>query len=74
MPTVAPRYFKLVTTSNIWPFMLKFCSDVVRAVGHDLALFCADFHSICRCSVYEFVGVLKFTIAAAYKIDVIGKS
>ena len=71
---VAPRYFKLVTTSNIWPFMLKFCSDVVRAVGHDLALFCADFHSICRCSVYEFVGVLKFTIAAAYKIDVIGKS
>ena len=71
---VAPRYFKLVTTSNIWPFMLKFCSDVVCAFGHDLALFGADFHSICRCSVYEFVGVLKFTIAAAYKIDVIGKS
>ena len=38
------------------------CTDVVRAVGPDVALFCADFHSICRCSVYDSVGeVLKFT-------------
>ena len=43
--------------------------------GHGLALFCADFHSICRCSVYESVGkVLKFTTAATHKIDVVGNS
>ena len=36
---------------------------------------CADFHFTCCCSVYEFVGeVLKFTIAAVHKIDVVGKS
>ena len=50
------------------------CTNVVRAVGLDLALFCADFHSICRCSVCESVGeVLKFTTDAACKIDVVGK-
>ena len=43
------------------------CTDVVRAVGPDVALFCADFHSICRCSVSESVDeVLQFTIAAAH--------
>ena len=31
------------------------CTDVVLAVGQDLALFCADLHSICCCSVYESV-------------------
>ena len=37
-----------------------------------LLFFCAD--SICPCSVYESVGeVLKFTTAAASKIDVVGK-
>ena len=46
-----------------------------RDVGHDLTYFCADFPSICRCFIYESVGeVLKFTIAAAHKIDVVGKS
>ena len=51
------------------------CTDVVRAVGHDLALFCAGFHSTCRCFVCESVGeVLKITIAAAHKINVVGKS
>ena len=50
-------------------------TDVVHAVGHDLTLFCADFHSTCRCSVYESVGeVLKFSIAATRKIDAVGKS
>ena len=54
---------------------MPICDDVVRVVGHDLALFCADFHSIYPCSVYEsVVEVLKFTIAAAHKIDVVGKS
>ena len=73
---VAPRYLKLVTSSNIWTFMLvNICTDVVHAVGLDHALFCADFHSICCCSVYESVGeVLKFTIAAAHKIDVVSDS
>ena len=56
---VAPRYLKLVTSSNFWPFML-IGTNVVCAVGHDLALFCADIHSICRCFVYESIGeVLK---------------
>ena len=51
------------------------CPHVVRAVGHDLALFCADFHSICCCSVYEsVVEVPKVTIVDAHKIDVVGKS
>ena len=50
---------------------ISICTDVVRAVRHDLALFCGDFHSICCCSVYESAGeVLKFTIAAARKINV----
>ena len=40
-----------------------------------LAFFCADFHSICHCFVYERVGeVLKFTIAATHKINIVGKS
>ena len=61
---VPPRYFKLVTPSNFWPFMLLISTHVVCAVSHDFALFCADSHSICRCSVYESVGeVLKFTIS-----------
>ena len=36
---------------------------------------CADFYSYCPCSVNESVGeVLKFTIAAAHNIDVVGES
>ena len=51
------------------------CTDVVRAVGHDLVLVFADFHSICHCSVYESLSeVVKFTIAAAHNIDVVGES
>ena len=34
----------------------KSCTHVVCAVGHDLALFCDDFYSICQCSVYEYLG------------------
>ena len=57
--SVAPRYLKLVTSSNSWPFRLISALIIfVRAGGHDLTLFCADFHSICRCSVYESVGAL----------------
>ena len=44
------------------------CTDVVRAVGHDLSLVLADFYSICRCSAYESLGeVLKFTTAVALR-------
>ena len=74
MHRVAPRYLKLVTSSNFWPFML-IGTNVVCAVGHDLALFCADIHFICCCFVYKSVGeILKFIIAATYKIDVVSKS
>ena len=29
---VAPRYLKLVLSSNFWPFHANICTDVVRAV------------------------------------------
>ena len=51
------------------------CYDAVCAVNHELTLFCADFKSICHCSANESSGeVLKFIIAADYKIDIVGKS
>ena len=65
---VAPSYSKLVTSST---FMLIFALMSFYAAGRNLALFCADFHSIWLCSVHESIGeVLKFTIAATNKIDV----
>ena len=56
-------------------------TDVVRAVGHGLALcfvlFCfvgADFHSIYHCFVYESVGeVLKLHVTAIHTIDLVGE-
>ena len=50
---VAPRYLKLVTASNCLSFIY---TDVFCAVGHYLALFCADFHSKCSYSVFKSVG------------------
>ena len=50
--SVVPRYLKLAI-SNFWLSMLIICTDDARVVGHDPAFFCADIHSICRCSVYE---------------------
>ena len=42
---------------------------------YKVALFCAHFYSIYHCSIYKSIGeVLKFTIAAAHKIDVVGQS
>ena len=71
---VASKYLELVTSSNFWPFMLIICTDVARAVGRDLALFCADFHSIRTRSFYESFGeVLKFTLVFALTIDVVGE-
>ena len=61
---VAPRYLKPIT-SNL------FSTDAVQAVGYKFGLFCADFHSISRCSVYEsVVKVLKLTVAAALTANV----
>ena len=69
---VAPSYSKLVTSST---FMLIFALMSFYAAGRNLALFCVDFHSIYRWSVYECVGkILKFIIATAHKIDVVGNS
>ena len=32
---VAPRYLKLVTSSNLWPVMLIIiCKDVIRTISH----------------------------------------
>ena len=70
---VAPRYWKLATSSNYWPFKLISALMMFVLLVTSLLFFCADFHSICRCSVHESVGeVLKFTVAAAHKIDVVG--
>ena len=56
-------------TSNHLCWYLHWCCSCC-----DLPLFCGDFHSICRCSVYESAGeVLKFTIAAAHKINVVSR-
>ena len=62
---VAPRYLKLVTSSNYWPFKL-ISALMLYVLLVMIALFCDAFYSICPCSVYESVGgVLKFTTAAA---------
>ena len=72
---LVPGFFQLVTSSNFSPFMLIAALPLFVLLVMILLFFCADFHSICRCSVYESVGeVLKFTIAAAHMINVVGKS
>ena len=72
---VAPKYLELVTSSNVWPFMLISALMLFMLLVMILLFFCADFHSICRCSVYESVGeVLKSTIVAAHKTDVVSES
>ena len=69
---IAPRYLKLVTSSNFWGFVL--ISALMLCVLLDMVLFISVLTCI-LCSVYESVDeVLKFTIAAAHKIDVVGKS
>ena len=50
---IASRHSTLVTSANFWPFVLIICLGVVCVVGHDSVLFCADFYSICCCSVYK---------------------
>ena len=71
----APRYLKLVISSNFWPFMLIAALMMLVLLVVILLFFYADFHSICRCFVFEAVSeILKFTIAAAYNIDAVGKS
>ena len=47
---VAPRYLKLVTSSKFWPLTLISALMLFMLFVKNLALFCADFHSICRCS------------------------
>ena len=62
---VARRYLKLVVSCDFWSHANIF-TDIFRAVGDDLALFCADFSSMWRCPVYESVSEdLELTIAAA---------
>ena len=78
---------KLVISSNFWLFVLIsalmlfvllvmiLLFSVQTSIPCALALFCAGFHLIRRCSAYVSAGeVLKFTAAAAHKIDVVGKS
>ena len=50
------------------------CTNVVLGTDHP-ARFCADFYSICPCFVYRSVGEdMKFTIAAANKVDIVSES
>ena len=72
---VAPRYLKLVTSSNFWPFTL--ISALLLFVLLIMTLLFSVLTSIpyVFCSVYQSVGgVVKFTTAAACSIDVVGKS
>ena len=67
---VAPRYLKLVNSSNFWPFML--ISALMLFV---LLVLILRFSVLTSTPYAESVGeVLKFTTAAAHKIDVVGKS
>ena len=75
MHRFAPRYLKLVTSSNFWPFMLISALMLFVLLVTVLLFSVPDFHSVCYCSVYESVHkVLKSMSAAAHKIDVVGKS
>ena len=71
---VAPKYLKLITSSNFLVIHANIYTGVAHAVGQDLGLFCADFHSTCLCSVYKSVSeVLKFTIVSTHKINVVSE-
>ena len=77
--STVPQRRKKTAGRRRWPDAGQACSmciDIVRAVGHNLAIFvCVDFHSIGPCPVYESFGeVLKYSIAAARKINVVGES
>ena len=52
----ALKYVELITSSKLLAFHASICTDVTCAAGHDLALFCANFHSIGLCFVYRSVG------------------
>ena len=70
MHRVAPRYLKLVTSSNFWPFML--ISALMLFV---LLVLILRFSVLTSTPYAESVGeVLKFTTAAAHKINVVGDS
>ena len=49
---VAARYLKLATSSAFLPLML-IRALMLFVLSVMFALFCADFHSLYRCSVYE---------------------
>ena len=72
---VAPRYLKLVTSSNFWLFML----NIIYLQGCCLMVIILLF-SVLTSIPYadglhnKFVGeILKFTIAVAHKINVVGE-
>ena len=68
---VAPRYLKLVTAIYSISAMMLFMLLVMILLFSVLAPIPYVYH----CSVFESVGeVLKFTTAAAHKVDVVGKS
>ena len=73
---VASRDLKQVTFSNFWPFMLIPALMLFVLLIMILIFFvCADYHSTCRRCVYvSVVEVLKFTIAVAHKISIVGAS
>ena len=72
---IAPRYLKLVTSSNFWPFML--ISALILFVLLLMTLLFSVLTSIpyaVALSISLLVRSWKFSIAAARKIDVVGKS
>ena len=75
MHRVAPRYFKLATFYNFWPFILISALTLFVLLVMILLFSMLTSNPYASCSVYESVGeVSKVAIAAAHKIDVVGKS
>ena len=70
----APWCLRLVASSNFWPLILLSAPMLFVLLVLILLFFGVDFHSMCPCSVYKYVGeVLKFSIAATQKTDVVGE-
>ena len=71
---VAPRYVKLVTSSNFWPFVLISALFLLVLLVMILLFSALTSIPLCPCSVYQSVGeVSKLSIASAHKVDVVGK-
>ena len=71
---VAPRYLKLVISSNFWPIMVIPALMLVVLLVVILLFSVLTSIPFAVALITSIGEVLKFTIATAYKIDIVGKS